>query len=270
MPLPESNSANKNTACGLVDVTTTKIKPPINLNVTEPAASCGGTKYVTKAGDTCDSIAQGNLVSSGSLYETNPELLDCTNPTSGTKLCLPPSCEKQYNIKTGDDCVSVALANSVSWQQLKEWNGMIDCSGTNMLGDNPKWGSTVCISPPGGTFDKPPTNGTNTGVGGPGATGDGYGIELVDLPAGATLASKTTTKCGQYYAIKQGDTCATIVVDHNVPSDLFIAANPSLRAARLCDGLLTVGHTYCIHPLKNFDKVTPTGSPPLPSASQKN
>ena len=252
-----------NTACGLSGVTTTKNTSPISLNVTEPAASCGGKKYVTKSGDTCDAIAQSHLVSSGSLYDTNPELIDCANPPNGTELCLPPSCEKLYKIKAGDDCVSIALSNSISWQQLGSWNGMIECSGTNIFGANPAWGSTICVSPPGGTFVNLPANETNTGVGGPGATGDGYGTQLVDIPAGATLASKTTTKCGQYYTVKTGDTCANIVVDYNVPSDLFVKANPSLRAARLCDGLLAVGRTYCIHPLKYFDMDLPTGSPPF-------
>lgn len=145
---------------------------------------------------------------------------------------------------------------------------MVDCTGTNILGDNPNWGSTVCVSPPGGTFDNPPTNDTNTGVGGPGATGDGYGVQWVDVPTGATLASQTTTNCGQYYTVKQGDTCAHIVVDYNVPSDLFIAANPSLRAARLCDGLLTVGRTYCLHPLRDFNQPIVTHTQPGQTAVQ--
>lgn len=138
-----------------------------------------------------------------------------------------------------------------------------------MLGDNPEWGSTICISPPGGTFINPPSNETNTGVGGPGATGDGYGTQLVDVPAGATLALQTTTKCRQYHTIKTGDTCANNVVDYNVPSDLFIHANPSLRAARLCDGILAVGRTYCIHPIKDVHKDIPTGSLPLPPSSDR-
>jgi LysM repeat protein len=246
-------------------MTTKRKDPPITLNVTKPISPCVGNEYVTKLGDTCDSIALSNRVSSGSLYETNPELVNCAKPTSGTKLCLPLSCEKQYQIKPNDDCVTIALANGISWQQLDDWNGMIDCSGTNILGENLNWGSTVCISPPGGNFDSPPANDTNTGVGGPGATGDGYGIIVVDVPAGATLASQTTTKCGQYYTVNQGDTCADIVVYYNVPSDLFIAANPSLRAARLCDGLLAVGRTYCIHPLRNFDRETPTVAAISPS-----
>lgn len=91
----------------------------------------------------------------------------------------------------------------------------------------------------------------------------------MDVPAGASLALQTTTKCGQYYTVRTGDTCANIVVDYNVPSDLFIHANPSLRAARLCDGVLVVSRTYCIHPLKDFDKDIPTGSPPLPLSSDR-
>jgi hypothetical protein len=114
MDSPESVPANTNKACGLAGVTTIKDNSPITLNVTKPTESCSGKKYVTKSGDTCDSIAQSNLVSSGSLYETNPEFFDCANPASGIEPCLPTSYEKQYKIKTGDDCVPIALANSVS------------------------------------------------------------------------------------------------------------------------------------------------------------
>ncbi|OAL56199.1 hypothetical protein IQ07DRAFT_497578 [Pyrenochaeta sp. DS3sAY3a] len=250
--------------CGLSGVTTTKTSSPISFNVTQPAVSCAGKKYIIRSGDTCDSIAQSNFVSAGSLYDTNPTLSDCTAPPSGLELCLPLSCQKIYKIKPGDDCVSVAQANGISWRELDDWNGMVDCYGVNMLGGNPTWGSTICISPPGGTFVSPPANRTDTGVGGPGAMGDGYGVELVDVPAGAELAPQTTTKCGQYYTVRTGDKCASIVVDYNVPSDLFIAANPSLRAARLCDARLVVGRTYCIHPLKYFDRNDPpsTWAPP--------
>lgn len=228
--------------------------------------SCGGKKYVTKAGDTCDSIAQSNLVSSGTLFYSNPLLVGCSNLKAGTELCLPPQCKSLYKIKAGDDCVNVAFTNGISWQQLVDWNGMVDCSGSNMQGDNLEWGSLICVSPPGGTFATPPANETGTGVEGPGATGDGYGKELVDVPPGASLAPQTTTKCGGYYTVKTGDTCLAILVTGDTSSDLFIAANPWLRSSQLCDSRLIVGRTYCLHPLKNLDKATPTPTA-LPTAS---
>lgn len=143
---------------------------------------------------------------------------------------------------------------------------MVDCSGLNMHDDNLEWGSLICVSPPGGAFTTPPANETGTGVGGPGASGDGYGKELVDVPAGASLAPQTTTKCGGYYTVKTGDTGLAILVNGNTPSDLFIAANPSLRNSQMCDARLVVGCTYCLHPLKNFNKDTPTPTV-IPTAS---
>ena len=61
-----------------------------------------------------------------------------------------------------------------------------------MRGEGLVWGSLICVSPPGGTFTAAPANETNTGVGGKGATGDGYGKQLVIIPPGANLAPKTT------------------------------------------------------------------------------
>lgn len=109
----------------------------------------------------------------------------------------------------------------------------------------------------GGTFTTPPANETGNGVGGQGETGDGYGKEFVDVPTGANLAPQTTTKCGGYYTVKSGDTCLSIVVSGNASAGLFIAANPWLRSSQLCDSRLIVGRTYCLHPLKDFDKVDP-------------
>ena len=248
-------------ACGLTGVVTIPTPPTISLTVTEPEApSCQIKSYIVKAGDTCDSIAQANSISSGTLYDTNPKLTNCSTPIVGTKLCLPSQCEKLYKVKSGEGCVSAANANGISWQQLVDWNGMVDCSGVDMLKDLPDWGSTICVSPPGGTFTAPPANETIGGVGGPGASGDGYAQEVISPPPGASLADGTTLNCGQFYTAKTGDTCALITVNSNVASDLFIATNPSLRAARTCDARLIIGKTYCLHPVRNWDNPTPTAT----------
>lgn len=245
-------------ACGLSGVTSNPTPWPIQLNTTEPPATlCSGRKYITRTGDTCDLIAQSNRISAGTLFYDNPLLVGCSNLKAGTELCLPTQCKSLHQIKESDQCVDVAFAAGISWQQLVEWNGMVDCSGADMRGEGLDWGSYVCVSPPGGTFTTPPANETGGGVGGPGSTGDGYGKELVDVPAGASLAPQTTTKCGGYYTVKTGDTCLSILVTGNGSADLFIAANPWLRSSQLCDSRLIVGRTYCLLPLKDFDKATP-------------
>jgi hypothetical protein len=117
-------------------VSTTPTPWPIKLNTTEPAApTCSGKTYVTQSGDTCDSIAQSNKISAGTLYYNNPLLVGCSSLAAGTQLCLPSQCESQYSIKEGDECVSVALTLGISWQQIVSWNSMVDCTGANMRGD---------------------------------------------------------------------------------------------------------------------------------------
>ena len=240
---------------------TTPILWPIQLNITEPAGSfCSGRKYVTRAGDTCDSIAQGNLVSAGTLFYNNPMLVGCSKLKAGTSICLPPQCKSLYTIKEGDECVSVALALGISWRQIVDWNGMVDCYGPDMRGEGLDWGSRICVSPPGGTFTTPPLNETGNGVGGQGGSGDGYGTELVDIPTGASLAPQTTTICGGYYIVKTGDTCTSILVSKTASAALFIAANPWLRSSQLCDSRLIVGRTYCLLPMKGFENGAPQTS----------
>jgi LysM repeat protein len=82
-------------ACELHSGTVTTPSGGRPVENTIPAPTCqSGRSYIAKSGDTCNSIAKINLVSSGSLFAMNPMLLDCTAIQAGAKLCLPPSCEK--------------------------------------------------------------------------------------------------------------------------------------------------------------------------------
>ena len=82
-------------ACGLPSGTVTTPSSGNPVESTTPAPTCQPDRsYTAKSGDTCDSIAKSNLVSSGSLFAMNPMLMDCAAVIAGSKLCLPPSCEK--------------------------------------------------------------------------------------------------------------------------------------------------------------------------------
>lgn len=226
--------------------------------------------YTTKAGDTCNSIARANHVSSGSLYEINPTLYDCENPGVGLELCLPDACEKLYEVQPGENCTVIAAATGTSWRTIVDYNGMVDQWCSNIWGAEPSWGNTICVSPPGGIFIHIPVNNTEGGgVGGPGGSGDGYADTIVELPPGSVLAKNTTIHCGEFYVVKAGDTCRGIIVNANTPSDLFIAANPSLISAEACNENLKAGSTYCLHPLHKWNETAPSNStgPAVPSGS---
>lgn len=157
-------------------------------------------------------------------------------------------------MKKLDSCPDVGVENRISWQDIVFWNDLIDPYCSNINQTNPNFGKTICTSPPGGTFVKPPANETGGNIGGPGGTGDGYSEFLAVLPTGAVLAPCSTTRCGEYYTVKTGDTCQGVLVAANTPAELFIAVNPLLRTIEGCTPRLAPGRTYCIRPNSDWNK----------------
>ncbi|KAH7126685.1 hypothetical protein B0J11DRAFT_604462 [Dendryphion nanum] len=243
--------------CQLQGVVTLPVEG-VHINVTVPHVCPSSRYHTTRSGDTCDTIAMANKISSTSLYEYNPTLLDCDKPGEGSRLCLPLSCDKIYEVRNSDNCSSIAEQNEISWRDIVNWNGMIDDYCSNINNAYPNFGHVICVSPPGGRFNTPPANETGGGIGGPGGSGDGYAKEVVAPPTGARLADRTSLKCGEFYTAKASDTCRRILVASNTPSDLFIAVNPSLVNAQSCDSKLVVGLTYCLHPVRSWNE---TGTP---------
>ncbi|KAF2470484.1 uncharacterized protein BDR25DRAFT_355585 [Lindgomyces ingoldianus] len=167
----------------------------IYFNSTAPSTCATGNTYTTKSGDTCNTIAQANQVSSGSPYKINTALYNRNNP-GGRYGCL---------------------------------------FGAQILGRQTKLGHTICVSPPGGAFYHTPGNNTCGGVGGPKGCGDGYADTITQLPAGSTLEPISTKYCGEFYTAKGGDTWRGILVNANTPSDLFITVNPLIMSAEACN-----------------------------------
>jgi hypothetical protein len=163
-------------------------------------------------------------------------------------------------VRKWDSCAEVAVDNKVSWQNIVQWNGMIDPYCSNIDQTEPNFGNTLCVSPPGGTFTKPPANATDGSTGGQGGSGDGYSDNTAVVPTGANLATGSTTRCGVFYTAQNEDTCETVMVSANSPADLFVAVNPSLGTVQECTSKLVAGLTYCTHPNRNWnpDEVKPT------------
>jgi LysM repeat protein len=224
----------------------------IVVNNTSPI-SCNSQTTTTKAGGSCDSIATAFNISSATLYQINPSLRDCSNIGAGQTLCLPAPCSDIYTVKSNDTCIAIGVDQGTSWQKIIAWNAGLDSRCSNIVGAKPSWGSTICVSPPGGRLAaSSPSSSTpgNGKSGGQGGSGDGYADRKVAPPKSGSVAVNTTSQCGQYYQAKSGDDCAAVVARETVPMDMFIKANPSLVSSLLCTLKLSPGSWYCIHPLR--------------------
>lgn len=90
------------------------------------------TKYTVKSGDTCDSIAAANNVSTYGIVTGNGLLASCDNlPEEGSQICLPPKC-KTTRISYGDSCKALAETFDVTAVQIAEWNPNLDFACMNI------------------------------------------------------------------------------------------------------------------------------------------
>jgi LysM repeat protein len=153
--------------------------------------------------------------------------------------CLPQTCST-YQVQTNDTCWSIASAQSIGVYQLQSWNPALNPGCTNLIE-----GTTICISPPGGTW-----NGTTI----PGATPtqlSPYASTTV-APPGPTPYG-TTSDCGAYYQAVAGDNCQQISLNQTITVELFEAINPSINAN--CTNL-SPGFYYCIYPTLDWNSTS--------------
>ncbi|KAK8859536.1 carbohydrate-binding module family 50 [Apiospora arundinis] len=236
-----------------------------NVTYDKPEPTCATANvYMTKAGDTCDSVALAHNASSATLFYTNANILDCSAIREGTSLCLPAPCDTQVTVKDGDTCINIAFDAGISTLDLVIFNSQLTRNCSNLHSTDPSWGSTLCVSTPGGTYspDKPisggPVNGSKGGS-------KGQITEVVAPPSGATVATNTTLECGSWY-VHSGELlqCSQICLSNYISIHVLTAANPSLGVST-CDGDLVGGDAYCVAPLSGGSSDSPT--PTNPSTS---
>ncbi|KAK7941548.1 LysM domain-containingprotein [Apiospora aurea] len=244
-------------------------KPGCNLHVTDfeatpsvfnspPSApkqrNCvSGKAYVAKEGDTCDSIASTNMVSAATLFYTNPNILNCSAVQVGARLCLPLACERIWRVQPDDTCSSIALESEVYTQDIIRFNAQLNQDCSNLQGADPSWGSVVCTSIPGGKYAGIPASDWRPMEGASGR-GSGYSVAKVSPPhGGSTLAPGTTLECGAWYTHDGSRECVQICLANFISIKLLMAANPSLGSST-CDSDLIRGETYCVSPLRGWDR----------------
>ncbi|KAE8550127.1 hypothetical protein TMatcc_001204 [Talaromyces marneffei ATCC 18224] len=207
--------------------------------------------YTIQAGDTCDSIAIAYNVTSASILTNNPMFVNnCSSLIPGNTICMPLPCTPLYTLQPDDDCMTVEWKNGLRDGTLRQYNPCINYFCDNLQESTEILGSVLCLGPQAGKFvsnssflpNPPATSNPSTG----------YSMYVIDPPINATLANGTTTLCGSWYTVNEGDTCAQICSMESIPSSLFLACNPTLNSTN-CDANLVVNTTYCVAPMINWD-----------------
>ncbi|KAK1728068.1 LOW QUALITY PROTEIN: LysM domain-containing protein [Colletotrichum acutatum] len=104
--------------------------PTIGAQTQRMSGDCA-TTYHVQDGDTCDSIAIAQSVSSRDLVEVNEHLDNwCGGLGAGQELCLPAQC-KLHLLTTEDSCESLLRQYGVPPKDLSDWNQKlyIQCDG---------------------------------------------------------------------------------------------------------------------------------------------
>jgi LysM repeat protein len=174
--------------------------------VCEPSAI-----YTIQPGDTCKDLCLAHNVSTHSLTASNGLEAYCRDfPLAGTEICLPKSCNV-YTVNINDTMQSIAeqQPGNVSIAQLLAWNPILI----------PLWKLIrqthlqICVSPP---------------------------MSALSVPNAANI------KCGRYYTIRPGDTCADITTKGGISLPNLDSLNSDIKTD--CANLV-VGERYCVLPV---------------------
>lgn len=234
-------------------ISTTLPSPSVALPT---STTCVGTTYAIKSGDTCDSIATAQGLSTGGLIDANGLQAHCANLPKSGNLCIPTSAKcKTRTVKQGDTCAKVADQVGLTWVQIATWNPDFgsDCKRISNF-----TGSVMCVSTPGGNWVNPsPTEIESE----PEITLPPFvGIDATLLPQPTmggsingsdiwtyTYAEGTRIDCDRYANVTDfGDSasCDKVATGFGVTTDNLVHWNPSLNASCVLDGKLS----YCVQP----------------------
>ncbi|XP_014555283.1 carbohydrate-binding module family 50 protein [Bipolaris victoriae FI3] len=250
--------------CGLSGPTT--VPPPlVGLEPETPGLCISDQFYTAKSGDTCDSIALANSVASAALKMANSKLYGCNDIKAGEKLCLPLTCPKLYTLQKDDSCVSIEMAQNLTLGDIRRYNPWLNLDCPNLHVATPVLGSVLCLGAQGANVTTTAT--LPTGPTAAPAPGDGYTDAPVDPPKGSTVAEGTTLRCGRWFVVADAaQTCTSMCVQNGITSELFLAANPSLKAAD-CSASLKMGKAYCVGPIWQWQSDPITSMPELTSTA---
>lgn len=154
---------------------------------------------------------------------TTPTL---TTPTpTGPSPQMPSivsSCNKFYQVRSGDGCWAIEQTNGISAAQFQSWNPFVDANCANL------WlGYYVCVGASGTTASPPVTTTTTTST-----------------PTGPSpQMPNTVSNCKRFYQVRSGDGCWAIEQTNVISAAEFQSWNPFIDTN--C-GNLWLGYFVCI------------------------
>lgn len=248
--------------CNLTIASFNATDSAFNVTVDVDQINCvSGNTYTTEIGETCDSIALANSLSGATMFYMNSNIINCSAIAEGTILCLPMACNSVYMVQENDTCSTIAADSGILTSDVLSYNTQLNWNCSNLHATKPYWGSTLCVSTPGGNYTGVPLNHT--------ATPDESGTAVAP-PAGVTVADGTTLDCGKWYVADGSLSCTQVCLSNLISINVLTAANPSLHKTT-CDADLVLGSAYCVDPLTQWHPgnatATTTGSQPS-SATQ--
>ena len=236
----------------------TRIPPSLTLEPEDEFANCGtGNWHTTSTGETCDIISTAMKVSSAALFMANQyRVSNCSSnnvlPT-GVRLCLPPTCGSTYKLSdTEEQCYSIesSMRGTIMPGDVLRYNPWVGHGCSNLLSSSVTYGKIICLGPQNGPHaGSVAVNDTTTPI-----TASGYSYDLLAPPMNATVPTGTTLNCGKWHVAVLGDTCTSICVSQQIPSDLFLTVNKALGAtADGCTAHLKQGNAYCVGPNEDWE-----------------
>ncbi|KAB8225907.1 pectin lyase-like protein [Aspergillus novoparasiticus] len=236
--------------CGITGPTDVPPQLVVETPAETPLCASGQT-HTAQSDDTCDSLALQYSVASAAIFRANSDVIyNCSWVPEGAELCMPLSCGSQYTLNSNDTCSTIEESQGLTVNSLRKYNPWIlkDCS--NLQVASQIYGNILCLEPQAGIYT---VNNTNSGSIPSQSTG--YMPYVISPGNNATVANGTTLYCGKWHVAAIGESCASICVEEQIPSDLFLEVNPSLTSAESCSSLLANGTSYCVGPLYEWDGI---------------
>lgn len=173
--------------------------------------------YIVQPGDTCDSIAVANGVSTHAVISASQAGPGCFNLVVGKSLCLPEPCTL-YRVQWDDTCADiVAAVPGLRPHHLLTWNPNINplCTNIGSMHED-----LICVSPPGRSLE----NVTTVSPEPPSMTQP----PPTAVPSPSNAKAESHELCAGWYEVREGDYCQLISIQNGIEARDFFFLNPSV------------------------------------------
>ncbi|KAK3386683.1 hypothetical protein B0H63DRAFT_558330 [Podospora didyma] len=170
-----------------------------------------------------------------------PRVTTLTSPTGPQQSGTIATCNKWYNVVSGDTCSSVEAAFGITHAQFLQWNPAVssDCSQNFWLGD------TYCVGVSSASSHASSTTSTkSSSTSSRGSSTSSSAATGAQSTPGAPTMSGIPCNCNKYYTIVSGDTCGTVETRFGITHAQFLLWNPTVSSD--CANNFWLGEAYCV------------------------